>query len=56
VVAELADEVHVMNAGRIVESGPVGELFADPAHACTRRLLRAAPTENVAPAREGDHG
>jgi peptide/nickel transport system ATP-binding protein len=43
VVAELADRVAVMYAGRIVESGPREQLFTTPAHPYTRRLLRAVP-------------
>jgi peptide/nickel transport system ATP-binding protein len=42
VVAEIADEVHVMYAGRIVESGPV-DLLRDPAHPYVEGLLRALP-------------
>src|SRR5499426_4107200 len=39
VIAELADEVIVMYAGKIVESAPVRELFADPQHPYTIGLL-----------------
>jgi peptide/nickel transport system ATP-binding protein len=43
VVAELADRVAVMYGGRIVESGTRDQLFANPRHPYTRRLLRAVP-------------
>jgi peptide/nickel transport system ATP-binding protein len=43
VVAELADTVAVMYAGRIVESGPRDAIFAQPRHPYTRKLLRAVP-------------
>ena len=43
VVAETADRVLVMYAGRIVESGPVAQVFHDPAHPYTRALLRSMP-------------
>lgn len=39
VIAEMADEVLVMYAGRIVEQAPVGELFDNPLHPYTRGLL-----------------
>jgi oligopeptide/dipeptide ABC transporter ATP-binding protein len=41
VVAENADRVGVMYAGRLVEEAPVRELFATPAHPYTKGLLRA---------------
>jgi peptide/nickel transport system ATP-binding protein len=43
VVAEIADRVVVMYAGRIVESGPVPEVFAHPRHPYTKGLLRSVP-------------
>jgi peptide/nickel transport system ATP-binding protein len=43
VVAELADRVAVMYAGRIVESGTRDQLFRAARHPYTRRLLRAVP-------------
>ena len=44
VIAETADEVGVMYAGRIVEYGPVAEIFRSPRHPYTKALLRAAPS------------
>jgi len=43
VIAEVADEVIVMYAGKIVESAPVGQLFADPQHPYTIGLLGSIP-------------
>ncbi len=43
VVAEMADRVAVMYAGRIVEEAPVRRLFADPKHPYTRGLLASIP-------------
>ncbi|TYB81106.1 ABC transporter ATP-binding protein [Maritimibacter fusiformis] len=43
VVAEIADRVAVMYAGRIVETGPVTEIFAHPRHPYTAGLLRSVP-------------
>jgi oligopeptide/dipeptide ABC transporter ATP-binding protein len=43
VVAELADYVYVMYAGRIVEHATVGDLFAAPLHPYTQGLLRCLP-------------
>jgi len=43
VIAETADRVAVMYAGRIVETGPVGDVFRHPAHPYTRGLLASMP-------------
>ena len=43
VVAENADRVGVMYAGKLVEEAPVRELFEAPAHPYTQGLLRAMP-------------
>jgi peptide/nickel transport system ATP-binding protein len=43
VVAQLADRVIVMYAGRVVESAPVRTLFHQPAHPYTRALLASRP-------------
>jgi len=43
VAAQMADDVCVMYAGRIVEKAPAKELFARPMHPYTRGLLRSLP-------------
>jgi peptide/nickel transport system ATP-binding protein len=43
VVAEVADRVMVMYAGRKIEEAPVGQLFRDPRHPYTQGLLGAVP-------------
>ncbi|MGH9726645.1 MAG: oligopeptide/dipeptide ABC transporter ATP-binding protein, partial [Candidatus Acidiferrales bacterium] len=43
VVAQVADRLAVMYAGRIVEEGPVREILRRPRHPYTQGLLRAAP-------------
>ncbi|GAA2931305.1 ABC transporter ATP-binding protein [Streptomyces thioluteus] len=43
VVADVADRIAVMYAGRIVETAPVRELYAAPAHPYTRGLLDSVP-------------
>ncbi|MBB3649576.1 peptide/nickel transport system ATP-binding protein [Rhizobium sp. BK619] len=43
VVAEIAHRVAVMYAGRIVEEGPVGEVFRNPKHPYTMGLLASMP-------------
>ncbi|MFG3252762.1 ABC transporter ATP-binding protein [Streptomyces sp. NPDC048172] len=43
VVADVADKIAVMYAGRIVETAPVKELYRAPAHPYTRGLLDSIP-------------
>ena len=43
VVAEVADDVAVMYAGRAVETGPVADLFDDPQHPYTIGLMGSMP-------------
>jgi peptide/nickel transport system ATP-binding protein len=43
VVAEMADRVAVMYAGRLVEESPVDPLFSDPKHPYTRGLMESIP-------------
>ena len=43
IVAEMADRVAVMYAGRIVEEGPVNLLFSAPKHPYTRGLMGSIP-------------
>jgi oligopeptide/dipeptide ABC transporter ATP-binding protein len=43
VVAEMAQRVVVMYAGKVVEQGTVGEVFAEPKHPYTRGLLSCIP-------------
>ena len=46
VVAELADDVAVMYAGRIVEYGPAAQVLLSPAHPYTEALLRSTPRQD----------
>ena len=43
IIAEICDEVAVMYLGRIVEQGSVRDIFHNPLHPYTRRLLAATP-------------
>jgi peptide/nickel transport system ATP-binding protein len=47
VISGLADEVCVMYAGRIVESGSVSEILERPMHPYTRGLLDSVPSRNT---------
>jgi microcin C transport system ATP-binding protein len=51
IVRRIADRVCVMQAGEIVETGPVATLFASPQHPYTQRLLAAEPKGAPPPAR-----
>ena len=44
VVAQVADRVAVMRHGEIVEQGSVAQIFGDPRHEYTRKLLASAPS------------
>jgi oligopeptide/dipeptide ABC transporter ATP-binding protein len=46
VVAEMVDEVAVMYAGRIVESGSVNDVFLSPKHPYTQGLLDSMPSRS----------
>ena len=47
VVAQMADDVAVMQRGEIVERGPVREVLKNPQHAYTRALLDALPSRRA---------
>jgi peptide/nickel transport system ATP-binding protein len=49
VIAEMADDVAVMYLGRIVERGPVEQIFHAPRHPYTRALLRSIPSVMAKP-------
>ncbi|MDH2344061.1 MULTISPECIES: ABC transporter ATP-binding protein [unclassified Bradyrhizobium] len=44
VVSRMADEVLVMRDGEVVERGPAAQVFSDPRHEYTRRLIDAIPS------------
>ncbi|MFT4160270.1 ABC transporter ATP-binding protein [Shinella sp.] len=50
IVRKFADRVCVMTRGRIVETGPVEEIFSNPQHAYTRHLLASEPRGEPRPA------
>jgi peptide/nickel transport system ATP-binding protein len=52
VIAELCDEVVVMYAGEVVESGSTRSVFLEPRHPYTRKLLECDPSRIAGPVRE----
>ena len=52
-VRRLADRVAVMEHGQLVEQGAVQQVFAQPQHVYTRRLIGSVPRRDVVPAPEG---
>ncbi|MDR1513910.1 MAG: dipeptide/oligopeptide/nickel ABC transporter ATP-binding protein, partial [Propionibacteriaceae bacterium] len=43
VIRHIADDVLVLRHGRVVEEGPVDQVFNDPQHPYTQSLLAAVP-------------
>jgi microcin C transport system ATP-binding protein len=53
IVRRIADRVCVMLKGKIVEQGPVGDIFGNPRHDYTKRLLGAEPKGRPSPVPDG---
>jgi peptide/nickel transport system ATP-binding protein len=54
VVRQFADHVYVMQHGEVREEGPTEELFTNPQHPYTKRLLGSEPKGRADPAQVGD--
>ena len=54
IVRRIADVVCVMNNGKIVEQGPVEQVFTSPQHPYTKALLAAEPKPDPAPPRPNE--
>jgi peptide/nickel transport system ATP-binding protein len=46
IVSRLADDIAVMYAGRLVETGPVTQVLTDPRHPYTAGLIASVPSQN----------
>jgi ABC-type dipeptide/oligopeptide/nickel transport system ATPase component len=55
VVERVADRVAILTQGRLVETGPVAQVFRQPAHPATRELLAARPASLRSAADGGAH-
>ncbi|HNX42916.1 MAG TPA: ABC transporter ATP-binding protein [Bacteroidales bacterium] len=49
VIAEIADEVAVMYKGKVVEKGPIRQVFTRPSHPYTRGLINCRPAPGTRP-------
>ncbi|MCT8266350.1 ABC transporter ATP-binding protein [Afifella sp. JA880] len=47
IVSRLADDIAVMYAGRLVETGPVADVLTGPRHHYTRGLMDSVPSQNT---------
>ncbi|MEV5684845.1 ABC transporter ATP-binding protein [Streptomyces sp. NPDC052164] len=56
VVAQLADRIAVMTQGRVVETGPTGQVLGAPRHPYTRTLISSVPALDAVPAQGRPQG